>query len=77
MSYHKIIASPETVQWGRFDAAIPPILTVELAIRVELECVTGLAELYPPEAKGDDAEVGGDGESDPAAGADRDDRRHR
>ena len=46
MSYHKIIASPETVQWGRLDAAIPPILTVESADRVELECVTGLAELY-------------------------------
>jgi acetamidase/formamidase len=52
MSYHMIPATPETVQWGRFDARIPPVATVESGATVTIECLTGLAELYPPENSG-------------------------
>jgi acetamidase/formamidase len=52
MSYHMIPATPETVQWGRFDARIPPVATVESGSTVTIQCVTGLAELYPPEGSG-------------------------
>ena len=41
MAIHRIPATPETVRWGVFDAAIPPILTVNSGDTVVLECVSG------------------------------------
>lgn len=52
MAHHSIAATPETVQWGRFDSRIPPVLTVASGDTVEIECFTGITALYPPEGSG-------------------------
>ena len=48
MAIHRIAASPETVRWGLFDAAIPPILTINSGETVELQCVSGSPDTLPP-----------------------------
>ena len=48
MATHRIAASPETVRWGIFDAAFPPLLTVQPGETVTLECVSGTPEVLPP-----------------------------
>lgn len=52
MSVHHLAATPETIVWGRFGAAIPPVLTVRSGDRVTVETLSGIAELYPPEGRG-------------------------
>ncbi|MBV9784175.1 MAG: acetamidase/formamidase family protein [Acidisphaera sp.] len=53
MATHRISATPETVRWGLFDAAIPPVLTVASGDTVELECVVaGAPGILPPESSG-------------------------
>ena len=52
MATHHIPASPETVRWGTFDAATPPILTVASGDTVVLECVSGAPDTLPPPASG-------------------------
>ena len=52
MSLHRIPATPETIRWGVFDAAIPPLLTVEPGDTVVLECVSGGPEMMPPPGSG-------------------------
>ena len=52
MATHRIAASPETVRWGIFDAAFPPLLTVEPGETVTLECVSGTPEVLPPAERG-------------------------
>jgi acetamidase/formamidase len=52
MAIHRIPASPETVRWGVFDAAIPPLLTVASGDTVILECVSGSPETLPPRGSG-------------------------
>ena len=52
MSVHRLAANPETVVWGRFDASIPPVLTVASGDTVVVETLSGIAELYPPEGQG-------------------------
>lgn len=47
MPHHRLDASPATVRWGVFDAAIPPLLTVESGDTVVLECVSGGPEVMP------------------------------
>jgi acetamidase/formamidase len=44
---HRIAATPETVRWGMFDAAFPPVLTIQSGETVELQCVSGLPETMP------------------------------
>jgi len=41
MAMHRIPATPETVRWGVFDAAIPPVITIASGDTVVLECVSG------------------------------------
>ncbi|HEX4262182.1 MAG TPA: acetamidase/formamidase family protein [Acetobacteraceae bacterium] len=49
---HHLAASPRTVRWGVFDAAIPPVLTVEPGDAVVVECVSGAPEVMPPPGSG-------------------------
>ncbi len=52
MATHRIDASPETVRWGIFDAAFPPLLTVQSGDTVVLECLSGTPDMLPPAALG-------------------------
>ena len=48
MATHRLSASPETIRWGIFDAAFPPILTVDSGDTVTLECLSGTPDMLPP-----------------------------
>jgi acetamidase/formamidase len=52
MATHQLSAGPETVRWGMFDAAFPPLLTVDSGDTVVLECVSGSPEVMPPPGSG-------------------------
>ena len=52
MATHRIAATPQTVRWGMFDAAFPPLLTVNSGDTVVLECVSGAPEVMPPRGSG-------------------------
>jgi acetamidase/formamidase len=52
MATHRLSAGPETVRWGMFDAAFPPLITVDSGDTVVLECVSGAPEVMPPPASG-------------------------
>lgn len=52
MALHHVAATPETVRWGIFDAAIPPVLTIESGDTVVLECVSGGPDAMPPPGSG-------------------------
>ncbi len=52
MATHRIAASPETIRWGIFDAAFPPLLTVQSGDTVTLECLSGTPEMLPPAERG-------------------------
>ena len=47
---HFLAAVPETVRWGMFDAAIPPVLTVNPGDSVVIETVSGKGDVVPPPA---------------------------
>ncbi len=49
---YRIAATPQTVRWGTFDAAYPPVLTVASGSTVVLECVSGSPEVMPPPGAG-------------------------
>ena len=49
MSRHRLDASPETVRWGHFDAAHPPVLTVDSGDTVTVSTVSG-TPLQMPDA---------------------------
>jgi acetamidase/formamidase len=52
MATHRVPAAPETVRWGTFDAATPPVLTVNSGDRVVLECVSGSPDTLPAAGSG-------------------------
>jgi acetamidase/formamidase len=52
MATHRLPATPETVRWGMFDAAFPPVLTVNSGDTVVIECVSGGADVMPPPGSG-------------------------
>lgn len=52
MATHRIQATPETVRWGIFDAAFPPVLTVQSGDTVVLECLSGTPDMLPPASLG-------------------------
>jgi len=52
MATHRLAAGPDTVRWGMFDAAFPPLLTVDSGDTVVLECVSGAPEVMPPAGSG-------------------------
>jgi acetamidase/formamidase len=40
------------VHWGYFDAALPPVLTLDSGDTVTIECVSGNADAMPPKSSG-------------------------
>ena len=44
---HHLAANPGTLQFGVFDAAIPPVLTVEPGDTVSMECLSGGLDVMP------------------------------
>jgi acetamidase/formamidase len=46
--HHELRATPETVHWGWFDAALPPALTVDPGDLVTIRTVSGAAHENPP-----------------------------
>ena len=47
--FHRIDAGAETVHWGYFDAALPPVLTIESGESVILSTVSGGPDAMPPD----------------------------
>ena len=47
MAHHRLDAARETVHWGAFDAALPPILTVASGDTVTISTVSGSPEVMP------------------------------
>ena len=52
MATHRLSPTPSTVRWGAFDAAYPPLITVDSGDTVVLECVSGGPEAMPPPGSG-------------------------
>jgi acetamidase/formamidase len=52
MATHRIPATPETIRWGIFNAAFPPVLTVQSGDTVVLECLSGTPDTTPPADSG-------------------------
>ena len=52
MSLHRVDATPQTVRWGMFDAAFPPILTINSGDTVVLQCLSGAPDVMPPPNSG-------------------------
>ena len=48
MSHHRLEAGADTVHWGYFDAALPPVLTVESGDTVTISTVSGPPDVMPP-----------------------------
>ena len=49
---HGLSSTPQTVRFGMFDAAFPPVLTVKSGDRVTVECVSGGPEVMPSPDQG-------------------------
>ncbi|HEY1361032.1 MAG TPA: acetamidase/formamidase family protein, partial [Xanthobacteraceae bacterium] len=49
---HVLRSAPDTIHWGYWDGALEPVLTVDPADRVVIECVSGNPEWMPPPARG-------------------------
>ncbi|HTV28470.1 MAG TPA: acetamidase/formamidase family protein [Xanthobacteraceae bacterium] len=47
MKTHLLQSKPDTVHWGYFDGALPPVLAVDSGDRVVIECVSGNPEWMP------------------------------
>ncbi len=47
MTLHRLNASPDTVHWGHFDAALSPALTIESGDTVTISSVSGLPGMLP------------------------------
>jgi len=45
---HRLDAGAETVHWGYFDAALPPLLTIDSGDTVTISTVSGGREVMPP-----------------------------
>jgi acetamidase/formamidase len=47
MAEHRLDASPDTIHWGYFDAALPPLLTIASGDTVTISTVSGGPEAMP------------------------------
>lgn len=47
MTHHRLDASPGTVHWGCFDAALKPVLTIDPGDSVTISTVSGLPDQLP------------------------------
>lgn len=52
MPAHRLSPTPQTVRWGTFDAAYPPVLTPASGDSVVIEAVSGGPEVMPPAGSG-------------------------
>ncbi|HSU06853.1 MAG TPA: acetamidase/formamidase family protein [Acetobacteraceae bacterium] len=53
MAIHRISPAPETTRWGTFDAAYPPLVTINTGDSVVLECLSaGGPDVMPQAAPG-------------------------
>lgn len=52
MAMHRLAATPQTVRWGIFDAATPPVLTIESGDTVEIQCLSGRPGALPAPESG-------------------------
>ena len=52
MATHRLDASPETVHWGYFDAALKPLLTIESGDTVTISSVSGVLNHLPKPESG-------------------------
>ena len=48
MTDHRLDAGAETVHWGYFDAALPPVLTIDSGDTVTISTVSGAPDVMPP-----------------------------
>ena len=48
MTKHTLSAGPDNVRIGVFNAAFPPIMTIEAGDTVEIQCVSGRQAVMPP-----------------------------
>jgi acetamidase/formamidase len=51
-THHTLKAQPGTVQWGFYDAAVTPVLTIKSGDTVTVDSVSGGPESLPPEGSG-------------------------
>ena len=47
MAHHTLNATPDTVRIGQFNATFPPVLTIQSGDTVDVQCVSGRAEVLP------------------------------
>lgn len=52
MPDHSLLATPETVHWGRFWSDHPPVLTIADGDRATIQTFSGRAAVLPPEGSG-------------------------
>ena len=52
MTIHHLPATPQTIRWGSFDAAVPAVRTIASGDTVVLECVSGAPDMLPPPGSG-------------------------
>ena len=52
MTHHTLKSTTSTVHWGYFDAAVPPVLTIEPGDRVTIETLSGAPDVMPPPGSG-------------------------
>jgi acetamidase/formamidase len=48
MPHHRLDASPETVHWGFFDAALKPLITIDSGDTITISTVSGTPDVMPP-----------------------------
>ncbi|MEM7255369.1 MAG: acetamidase/formamidase family protein [Pseudomonadota bacterium] len=52
MARHALLATPETVRLGVFDARFPPVLSIDSGDTVDMQCVSGRPSVLPPPDSG-------------------------
>ena len=52
MSNHTLLAGPDTVRLGVFNASYPPVMTVASGDTVTVQCVSGRKDVLPPASAG-------------------------
>lgn len=48
MTHHRLSASVETCHWGFFDAALPPVLSIQSGDTLTVETISGGPDVLPP-----------------------------
>jgi acetamidase/formamidase len=51
-THHTLKAQPGTVQWGFYDAAVAPVLTIKSGDTVTVDSISGAPESLPPDGSG-------------------------